>query len=84
MGKKLDLAETISWFRQFINVNIVFGLAAAVIRYYYNSIIWGIVIGVVGVLLGIIYAEWIRKKYGNSAYYNSLYFTKDNKDNKED
>lgn len=76
MGIKFDFAETISWIRQFINVNIVFGVLAVVLRYYYNSLLLGVIIGILGIVLGIVYAEWIRKKFGNSRYYDSLYHTK--------
>lgn len=80
MGKKLDFAETISWLRQFFSSVVVFTILGVFIRYYYNSLTLGIIISIIGIILGVVYAEWIRKKHGNSAYYNPLYNSNEKKD----
>ena len=76
MGRKLNFGETMCWLRQFLVPVIVFSVIAVFTYIYSNSLILVIFIVVLGIVLGVIYAEWIRKKYGNCAYYDSLYHTK--------
>jgi hypothetical protein len=68
--------EIYYWFRIFISPVLASAIMAAII-YFTNSHNYGISIAVlvVGTIIGIVWAERIRKKYGCSAYFGKLLAT---------
>ena len=63
------IVELVYWLAIFLSP-FLFGVVAALIIYIENtSLLWlSIVIGAVGTLVGIIFAERTRRKYGCASY----------------
>lgn len=66
------LIEAVYWLMLFLCPVIVLGIAAFVVYLKYNNTAVAIIIGTIGTILGIWFAERIRRKYGTSNFYGRL------------
>lgn len=75
------IMEIIYWIQIFISPVLVSAIIAAII-YFNNTNAYLLAIGVIvlGVILGVFFAERIRRKYGTSAYMGSIMGFSESKD----
>lgn len=69
--------ESIFWFAIFLSPMLFFGIMAAIIYSNIKEIFWAVLVLLIGFMLGVLWAEHIRKKYGCSRYISKILSTPD-------
>jgi ACR3 family arsenite efflux pump ArsB len=72
------LFEIIYWIKIFLSPFIIFLFIALAIYFSNEELLWiSVILLIIGLTLGIIYAERIRKKHGTTQYMGRIYNTDD-------
>lgn len=72
------LFEIIYWIKIFLSPFIIFLFIALAIYLFNEELLWiSVLLTIIGTVLGIIYAERIRKKHGTTQYMGKIYNTDD-------
>lgn len=66
------LIEVIFWILLFLCPFLIFGIISSIIYFKFDNMILAVIIGNIGILSGIIFAEKIRRKYGTSNFFGRL------------
>ncbi|TPD69788.1 SoxR reducing system RseC family protein [Flavobacterium microcysteis] len=78
------LFEIIYWVKIFLSPFIIFLFIALAIYFSNEELLWiSILLSIIGLVLGIVYAERIRKKHGTTQYMGKIYNTDDISDYNE-
>lgn len=72
------LFEIIYWIKIFLSLFIIFIFIALAIYFFNEELLWiSVLLSIIGLVLGIVYAERIRKKHGTTQYMGKIYNTDD-------
>lgn len=72
------LFEIIYWIKIFLSPFIIFLFIALAIYFSNEELLWiSVLLSIIGLVLGIVYAERIRKKHGTTQYMGRIYNTDD-------
>lgn len=72
------LFEIIYWIKIFLSPFIIFLFIALAIYFSNEELLWiSVLLSIIGLALGIVYAERIRKKHGTTQYMGKIYNTDD-------
>lgn len=72
------LFEIIYWIKIFLSPFIIFIFIALAIYFFNKELLWiSVLLSIIGLVLGIVYAERIRKKHGTTQYMGKIYNTDD-------
>ncbi|WP_447636183.1 hypothetical protein [Flavobacterium microcysteis] len=72
------LFEIIYWVKIFLSPFIIFLFIALAIYFSNEELLWiSVLLSIIGLVLGIVYAEKIRKKHGTTQYMGRIYNSDD-------